>query len=125
MAKKVAYKDFDAMFSEMEYETIPFKAFGRHYSIRKAIPAALVLEMAEYEDDKDIPVQLLYKATKLIFGEEVLEYWKTKPEFTIDKLGIIIQWAFTAIKGADEEEPEIEEVTEDELLVSQKPKRKN
>ena len=118
MANK--FKDFDAMVSDMHEETVPFKAFGKLYNIRKAIPAALVLELARKEKDETLSNEFVFKAARQIFGDAVLSDLCNNPDCTFDKLTKMIQWAFTTINGPEEEEPE--EVTEDDVEGT---KRKN
>lgn len=111
------YKDFDEMWSEMKCETIPFRAFGREYRIRKQIPAAIVLEMAarEGEPGAKLPAELIYRAARLIFGREALDEMCAHEDFTVDRLNSMIQWAFDAVSGSDGAESE--EVTEDTVGV--------
>lgn len=110
MGKK--YKDFDAMFSEMKSETIPFKVFGKTYQINKEIPAFVVLEMARHENDAELSTKFLFRAGEAIFGKETLDELCKQKGFSAEKLGMMIKWAFEAINGKDE--PEIEEITEDD-----------
>lgn len=111
---KSNYKNFDRMFSEMKQETIPFQVYGKTYRIKKAIPAAVVLEMARHEDDEGVPNSVLIRAAHSIFGDEALAEWCSRPDFSADRLGAMIRWAFQAINGQDEPD-EPEPVTEDDM----------
>lgn len=108
------YKDFDRMFAEMQGETIPFIAFGEEYQIKKQIPAWIPLEMSSYDDDHAMPAKTVFRAARMIFGEKQLSKLCENPDFTMDKLEIMLRWAFEAIQGKDEAE-EAEEVTEDTM----------
>lgn len=110
MANK--FKDFDAMFSEMTAETIPFRAYGKIYHIRKEIPAVIVLEMARMEDGAAISPKMIFKAAAGIFGEEVLSELCKKPGFSAKKLEKMVEWAFAAINGKADDD--MQEMTEDD-----------
>lgn len=106
-------KDFDNMFSEMKKETIPFKVYGKTYEIYKEIPAVIVLEMARHEDSDNMPSRLLFQAAEAIFGRETLDELCKQRDFSIVKLSKMVEWAFKAINGTDEDD-EPEGVTEDD-----------
>ena len=118
MAKNV--RNFDAMISEMNHETIAFQIFGKTYEIEKRMPALIPLELARYDDDAAIPLRVLFRAARSIFGEDTLNELCKHPEFSADVLSKLIAWAFDAINGIDADEPEA--VTEDTVGA---PERKN
>lgn len=105
------YKDFDAMFSQMKDDTIPFKIFGKVYQIKKSIPASIVLEMARMEEGHTLSSKFLYQAAEQIFGSETLREITSHPGFSAEMLNVMIEWAFTAING---KEKAVEELTEDD-----------
>ena len=111
MAKK--YKDFDAMFAEMNHETIPFKAFGKIYEIPKKIPASVVLEMARREKDDTLDNVFLFKTAAAIFGQKCLDELTAHTEFSAEMLSEMIRWAFQAINGKTDDD-DLEELTEDD-----------
>lgn len=114
------YKDFDAMFAQMQGDTVPFKIFGKEYQIKKEIPASIVLEMARMEDEQKLSSKFLYRAALDIFGKDTLEDIMKHPGFSAEMLNAMIQWAFEAINGKVDTTPE--EVTEDTIVTK---KRKN
>ena len=107
------YKDFDQMFAEMKVETIPFKAFGKVYQIRKEIPAVVVLNMARLEDGQSLPNRLIFEAAEQIFGRDTLNEFCAQPGLSADKLSAMMRWAFEAINGVEDSEPEA--LTEDDI----------
>ena len=115
MANK--FKDFDAMFSEMTSETIPFRAYGKMYHIRKEVPAVIVLEMARMESKANVTPQLIFKAATAIFGEETLRELCSKPGFSAKKLEKMVEWAFNAINGKADDD--MQEMTEDDTGASE------
>jgi len=114
MANK--FKDFDAMFSEMTAETIPFRAYGKIYHIRKEIPAVIVLEMARMEEGATISQKLIFKTAAAIFGDDVLRELCAKPGFSAKKLEKMVEWAFSAINGKADDD--MQEMTEDDTGAS-------
>ena len=106
-------KDFDAMFAEMHQETIPFRIYGKIYQIKKAIPAAIVLELSRQEKSAAMSTELLVRAARIIFGEKQLNQIVNHQGFSLDQLGVMVQWAFSAINGTDKPEPEA--ITEDDV----------
>lgn len=108
------YKDFDAMFDEMTVEKVSFKAFGKMYSIDKAMPASIVLEMARQEKGGSISSEFLFRAARSIFGDDILNEISANKGFTVAKLEQLIKWAFETINGGDTTDAEEEEITEDD-----------
>lgn len=108
------FKDFDAMFSEMTRETIPFKIFGKTYEIYKEIPASLVLELSRHEQNEDMSTMFLLKCGNMIFGEDVLNEICANPAFSAKMLGTLIRWAFNEINGNGEHDEDGQEFTEDD-----------
>lgn len=111
---KRKYKDFDAMFEEMNGEKIAFKAYGKMYEIDKAMPASIVLELARREKDSGIDSEFLFKVARHIFGDDVLDEIASNKGFTMAKLEQLIKWAFEAINGKADTDAE-EEITEDDV----------
>lgn len=106
--------DFDRMFAEMHQETIPFRIHGKMYQIKKAIPAAIVLELSRMEKDSAISLDLILRAARAIFGQDQLSEIVDGGNLSLDQLGAMVQWAFSAINGADKEAVA---VTEDDVSV--------
>ena len=107
------FKNFDAMLAQMKHETIPFQIFGKRYEIKKRIPAVVVLEMARHEEDETIPNKVLFEAGAQIFGKAIMDDLCKHEDFSVDVLGELIKWAFEAINGTEEDEPEA--MTEDDV----------
>ena len=102
------------MFAEMKGETLPFRVFGKVYEIRKAIPAALVLELARRESGEELDDAFLLRAGEVIFGQATLHEIAAHEGFTLDMLAEMIKWAFAEINGPDEGDAA---VTEDDAGV--------
>lgn len=106
------YRDFDAMFSEIKRETLTIKVFGKEYTFPATIPAAIPLELAKYDSDREIPGKTIIRFLTVMFSQPVLDEWTAHREMTVDMLGEILKTVMAMINGNDE--PEIEEVTEDD-----------
>lgn len=119
MARKIS-RNFDAFISEMNRETVSFTIFGKTYEIEKRMPAVIPLELSKYDDDDGIPSKVLFKAANNIFGKKILDELCVNPLFTTDVLAELVKWAFEAINGGGDSEPE--EITEDDAGA---PERKN
>lgn len=93
------FKDFDAMFAEMEEEKLFFQLFGRRYEIKKRLPAAIVLRLARAEQEQPVEAGLMAEAAQALMGKKQFDELMANPDFSMDMLGEILKWAFEAIEG--------------------------
>ena len=119
MAKKI-FRSFDSFISEMKHETASFEMFGKTYEFEKRMPALIPLELARYDDEEDIPPNIMFRAAYVIFGKATIDDLCKHPGFDTEVLNELLKWAFVVINGKNT--GEMVELTEDDTAA---PERKN
>ena len=118
--------DFDKFITEHEKHTIDVKVYGDVYNVPCEIPAIVPIMMARAEEtmSPQDSTRMIMRAADTLFGVEGVNQMCRKG-MTAKELAALIEKLFREINGADEEDNEAQELTdEDSRVQTKKPGKK-
>lgn len=112
--------DFDKFMSERNAETFDVVVFGKTYKCKKEIPAIVPLKMARAEQaDPAESIKLVFSAAASLFGSEGVENM-CADGITFNEMSQLVKKAFDLINGVDDDDEELQEVTDEDSHVVRK-----
>ena len=89
--------DFDQFIEEADNTGIPFKAFGKEYTISSTIPLGLVLKFRDVGKRKSSEVLSendMLDIVEAVFGKEIIDELRLHAAFDVPYMLKMLQWAF-------------------------------
>lgn len=110
--------DFDLFMQENRQDTIDVTVYGETYKVPMAIPAIVPVLMAraEMNDDANVSMKMILTAADSMFGAENVDKMCSKG-MTAQQLAQLIEKLFQMINGKDEEDDEVQELTDEDSRV--------
>ena len=107
--------NFDQFMSEKNKETIDVQVYGKTYKVPMEIPAIVPVMMARAESalDSQQSTKMVMRAADAMLGAEAVDELCCKGMSASD-LSSLVQQLFKKINGADEDEDEAEEVSDED-----------
>jgi len=107
--------NFDQFMSEKNKETIDVQVYGKTYKVPMEIPAIVPVMMARAESalDPQQSTKMVMRAADAMLGSEAVDELCCKGMSASD-LSSLVQQLFKKINGADEDEDEAEEVSDED-----------
>lgn len=94
--------DFDAFRAERAEKPIPLKIGGKSYDLPPSMPAAIAVDLIHLKIDisekADVPVDMLDKVGRAVFGPEIWVTVLEEHRITVDELGPLIEMVLEAYK---------------------------
>ena len=119
--------NFDKFMSEKVKEYITVTIFGKEYQVLSAIPATVPVMMARAETvmDGEAQVKLVMQAADTMLGADTVDEL-CKLGMSAKELSALVQKLFLSINGAEDEDEESQELSDDSGKVpvaGKKPKK--
>ena len=98
--------DFDAFRAEQKHEPVILHIGGEDYELPPSMPASVAVDLIHlkkrFNDDDDVPLDVLDSFGKSIFGDHVWEDLITKHRLLTDEIGELLQMVLAMYSPKEE-----------------------
>lgn len=118
--------NFDNFMTEKEQDPIMVTVFGKEYPVKPQIPAIVMVTLARTSETSISDMEatkMLLRAGDTLFGKEAISEFCAKG-MRSDQLIELIKMVFEVINGKDVDGDDLEEMTDEDSLVSTASKTK-
>ena len=107
--------NFDQFMSEKTKETISVTVLGNTYEVPMEVPAIVPVMMARAEsaNDRVMASRMTFRAADALFGREAIDQMCSNG-LSGEDLATLIQMLFEKINGGDDDEDEVEEISDED-----------
>lgn len=99
--------DFNAFRAEHEGEPVDLKIGGDTYHLASSMPAAVAVDAialkAKMDDNEEVPLEVLDKMGRSVFGDDVWGSLLAKHRIQIDEVGDLIQMVLKLYAGGSDD----------------------
>ena len=118
MAKRTL--NFDNFMTEKKQEPIMVTVFGKEYPVKPEIPAIVMVTLARTNDtaiSEFEATQMMIRAGDALFGKEIVDEFCSKG-MQASQLIELIKMVFETINGKDVDGDDVEELSDEDGMVS-------